>query len=109
MRENRRAVRLRLGRTIAHLRQYNGFSQERLAEAAGMSAKYLGEIELGKVNPSIDKIAAIAGSLSVAVRDLFPGERAAAGMRTHLLPERDFEILEQAVIVIERMKRARRK
>jgi len=47
--------------------------------------------------------------LSVAVRDLFPGERAAAGMRTHLLPERDFEILEQAVIVIERMKRARRK
>ena len=42
----------KLGKRIKELRQKVGKSQERLAEMAGISGKYLGEIERGEVNVS---------------------------------------------------------
>ncbi len=59
------AIRLR------ELRQHRGFSQEKLAEQAGIHRTYLGGIELGLRNPSLRNVARIARALDVAVADLF--------------------------------------
>lgn len=71
MRKNLRAVRLQLGKTVQELRRARGWSQERLAEAAGHSHKVIGQIERGEANVTIDILAAIAAGLSIDVGDLF--------------------------------------
>jgi len=45
-------------------------SQEKLAEKADLSYKYLGEVERGYVNISLDSLMRIAKALGVHVRDL---------------------------------------
>lgn len=54
---------------------------EGLAERSGLHQNYLGEIERGQKNPSIETIAAIAGALEVsigALLDAYDSESAAA-------------------------------
>ena len=46
-------------------------SQEQLAEQVGMSGKYLGEIERGQVNCSVDIVERIAKALDLELADLF--------------------------------------
>jgi transcriptional regulator with XRE-family HTH domain len=48
-------------------------SQEKLAEKADLSYKYLGEVERGVVNISLDSLARIAKALKVKVQDLLDG------------------------------------
>lgn len=48
-----------------------GLSQEHLAELAGLHRTYIGSVERGERNISIDNIEAIANALSMSVRDLF--------------------------------------
>jgi len=45
-------------------------SQEQLAEKADLSYKYLGEVERGCVNISLDSLVRIAKALRVALHDL---------------------------------------
>jgi transcriptional regulator with XRE-family HTH domain len=68
-----------LGGRIRLLREERGLSQEKLAERAGLTSKFLGEVERVETNPSTTSIARLAAALSVSVGDLF-----AAG--DHLLP-----------------------
>jgi transcriptional regulator with XRE-family HTH domain len=71
MRKNLRAVRLQLGRNVQQLRRGRGWSQERLAEAAGHSLQVIGRVERGEANVSVDILIAIAAGLSIPVADLF--------------------------------------
>jgi len=64
-----------LGKKIRSLRKLKGFTQEELGDKAGISYKFIGEIERGEVNPSLDSLTSIANALSVKVKDLFPGEK----------------------------------
>jgi transcriptional regulator with XRE-family HTH domain len=48
-----------------------GLSQEQLADLAGLHRTYIGSVERGERNVSIDNIEAIANALAVSVRDLF--------------------------------------
>ena len=68
-----------LGGRIRLLREQRGLSQEKLAERAGLTSKFLGEVERIETNPSTTSIARLAAALSVNVGDLFE-----AG--DHLLP-----------------------
>jgi transcriptional regulator with XRE-family HTH domain len=68
-----------LGGRIRLLREQRGLSQEKLAERAGLTSKFLGEVERIETNPSTTSIARLAAALSVNVGDLFE-----AG--NHLLP-----------------------
>lgn len=68
-----------LGGRVRHLREQRGLSQEKLAERAGLTSKFLGEVERIETNPSTTSIARLAAALSVNVGDLFE-----AG--DHLLP-----------------------
>ena len=60
-----------LGKRIRTLRKRKGLTQEGLAEQIGTSSKYIGEIERGKVNFSIDIAEKIAGGLGVELSELF--------------------------------------
>jgi transcriptional regulator with XRE-family HTH domain len=62
-----------LGETIRTLRQQAALSQESLAERSDLTAKYLGEVERGYVNISVDALARIAKALRVQVQDLTNG------------------------------------
>ncbi|NVN91933.1 MAG: helix-turn-helix transcriptional regulator [Desulfuromonadales bacterium] len=46
-------------------------SQEELGEKAELSYKFVGEVERGSVNPSLDSLAGIAAALNVEIVKLF--------------------------------------
>jgi len=62
--------RRKLGRTIRRYREQAGLTQERIAEKADLTAKYVGEVERGLVNISVDSLFRVARALKVRVNDL---------------------------------------
>ncbi|MFH0775401.1 MAG: helix-turn-helix transcriptional regulator [bacterium] len=61
----------RVGENIRSLRKTSGLNQERLAEIADISPTYLGEIERGKRNCSIDGIRKICKGLGIKMERFF--------------------------------------
>lgn len=59
-----------VGQNIRAYRKQARLSQEKLAEKADLSYKYLGEVERGVVNISLDSLVRIAKALRVKLRDL---------------------------------------
>lgn len=53
------------------LRNRAGLTQEKLAFRADMDRSYIGQVERGEVNISLDNIAKIAKGLRVAAAELF--------------------------------------
>jgi transcriptional regulator with XRE-family HTH domain len=68
-------TRRKLGLKIRELRKLMGYTQEELNEKSNVSAKFIGEIERGEVNPSLESLIRIASALNINVRDLFPDEK----------------------------------
>ena len=62
-----------VGQTIRDHRKQAGLSQEALAEKASLSYKYLGEVERGCVNVSLDSLMRIAKALKLKLTDLVDG------------------------------------
>ena len=62
-----------LGEKIKGLRQERGFSQERLAELAGLDRTYVSSLERGHRNISVENIARIANALETTLEELFEG------------------------------------
>ena len=65
------SIRHKLGARIREERNRHGWSQEFLATAAGLDRTYIGGVERGERNPSLESIAAIAGALNVPLAVLF--------------------------------------
>lgn len=63
-----------LGVRIKALRKLQGWSQERLAEQAGISTQYVSNIERGKENPTLDLLLRLAEALRVSPAELFDFE-----------------------------------
>ena len=105
MRENRRAVRLRVGRNIRIQRHARGLSQERLAELVDTGVKFIGQIERAEVNVGLDTLTAIAAAFSVNVAELFgPLPRGASGPHIYILAERDYQYFEQGMRALKKAK-----
>lgn len=64
--ERRRAF----GARIRELRRERSLSQEGLAELAGLDRTYVGSVERGERNVSLENIYVLAGALGVPARDL---------------------------------------
>jgi len=62
-----------LGETIRFKRKKGNFSQEALAEKAGLSTVFISRVERGKESPSVDSLVKIAKALGVSARDLLRG------------------------------------
>lgn len=64
-------LRDKFGNRIRTLRAERGFTQEQLAERAGISVDFLSLIERGKNSPSFENLDELAESLDVTVAELF--------------------------------------
>jgi transcriptional regulator with XRE-family HTH domain len=60
-----------VGRRVRTLRTAKEWSQERLAEEAGMHRTYMWGIEQGTRNPSLRHLSRLAAALGVSIRTLF--------------------------------------
>lgn len=60
-----------IGKRIRSLRKNRGWSQEVLAEHSALSYKFIGEVERGIVNPSLETLVSVACGLDVEVAELF--------------------------------------
>ena len=59
-----------LAGNLRRLRNSAGISQEALADLAGLHRTYVGSVERGERNISLDNIARLASALNVAPADL---------------------------------------
>lgn len=69
------ALRTELGARIRELRKAVGLTQEKLGEKADLNYKFIGELERGQVNVSLDSLVRIAEALGVKIEDLFSKEK----------------------------------
>lgn len=60
----------KFGNKIRKLRKEKGISQEQLAIEAGIERSYMGAIERGERNPSLDKVVSIAKALKTSTAKL---------------------------------------
>ena len=67
--------RAAFGERLRNLRKVAGFSQEELAERAGLHRTYVGGVERGERNVSLVNILKLARALKVAPSALFEGMR----------------------------------
>jgi transcriptional regulator with XRE-family HTH domain len=63
-------VPLLFGRRLRGLRGLRKLTQEQLGERAGMSGKFIGQIERGTANPSLKNLARLGQALGVELSDL---------------------------------------
>lgn len=71
MAKPQRKTEVLLGRRIRTLRTIKGWTQQELGNTADVNYKFIGEIERGQQNPSINILAKIASALEVDLLELF--------------------------------------
>lgn len=62
------------GLRVREQRKLKNISQEKLAFLSNIDRSYMGRIERGEVNITIEKIYELAKSLDVSVKDLLPDD-----------------------------------
>lgn len=70
MRKNK-TIQERFGKRVRELRKNKGWSQEEFADECGLHRTYIGAIERGERNVSLNNIHAIAKALAISVKELF--------------------------------------
>lgn len=63
-------LRGRVGARLKQLRLARRLTQEQLAERAGLSHKFIGEVERGRGNPTLTTLAKLSEALAVDLIDL---------------------------------------
>lgn len=66
----KKSARLVFADNLRKLRLEQGISQERLAELANLHRTYIGSVERGERNISIDNMQELANALNVSLRDM---------------------------------------
>lgn len=66
-----KATRNKLGKNIRNLRREKDWSQEELADKVGLHRTYVGAIERGEQNVTIDTLAKIAKALNASFAQIF--------------------------------------
>jgi len=68
-----KTYKLILGQNIRTIRNQQKLSQEKLAEISSLHRTYIGSIERGERNISLDNIVAISKALNITLCELFKG------------------------------------
>lgn len=61
---------------VITLRTERGWSQEELGARSGLTYKFIGEVERGQKNPSLESLGAIARGFGMDIADLLSAPRA---------------------------------
>lgn len=69
-------IRDSFGQRLRELRVQKGWTQEELSKRAGFHRTYVGNIERGLENPTIEAVSQLADALDVSVKTLFDLEEA---------------------------------
>lgn len=99
-----------LGRRLRDLRKKRGLTLERLAEAASVDVKYLGNIERGRENPTITTLEKLSGALSVTMNQVLDfghevtGKRQLRGQISRLLDKCDEKDLRAILRLVRSIK-----
>ena len=64
---------IRFGENLKKARQGKNISQERLSLMAGVDRSYMGRIERGEVNITLEKAYALTNALDCSLSELLPG------------------------------------
>lgn len=94
-------LRRRVALRLIELRTARGWSQEELGAKAGLSYKFIGEVERSQKSPSLDSLGRIAEGLGVDIVELF-GEGDSA-QRYPQLPADQLAVVREAVASLERV------
>lgn len=78
----------RFGLNVRRIRKERGFSQEELADRARLHRTYVGGVERGERNISLENILALAEALNTSAGDLFAGIKSASRLQTESEPDR---------------------
>ncbi|OFY43244.1 MAG: transcriptional regulator [Bacteroidetes bacterium RBG_13_44_24] len=70
MRQNK-TIQQKFGNRVRKLRKSKGWSQEGFADECGLHRTYIGSIERGERNVSLNNIHAIAKAIGISVKELF--------------------------------------
>jgi transcriptional regulator with XRE-family HTH domain len=102
-------VRKELGARIRELRKTAGLTQEELGEKADLNYKFIGELERGQVNVSLDSLVRITEALGVRIGDLFskekiPVQKIAIKEKSPLskFSSQDFHLIKKALRLLNR-------
>ncbi len=67
------SIHAKFGKRIQLLRKQKGLTQEDLADLVGVDRSYMGFVERGERNPTLDKITKIAKAVKITLSALFQG------------------------------------
>ena len=91
-------IRAQFGAVLKAWRTRRRLTQEELAERSGLSYKFIGEIERGKGNPSLETLGKLALALGVEIPQLFlVPSRVAGPDALYQIRTRDFQSLREAL------------
>ncbi len=91
-------IPVQLGKRIRTLRRLQKLTIEKLGEKTGISYKFIGEVERGVANPSLDTLAKIAEALGVNINALFPGTNDA----DYQLSSEDIKLIRKALRLLNK-------
>lgn len=80
-----------IGQRIRNYRTQKNLSQEKLAEAAGCHHTYIGQVERGEKNATLESIEKIASALNIPLSQLF--EKLGDGEISDSIPLKCYEFL----------------
>ena len=60
-----------IGQRIRNYRTQKGLSQEKLAELAGCHPTYIGQLERGEINATLESVEKIASAMDISLSELF--------------------------------------
>ena len=60
-----------IGQRIRNYRTQKGLSQEKLAELAGCHPSYIGQLERGEKNATLESVEKIASAMDISLSELF--------------------------------------
>ena len=80
-----------IGQRIRNYRTHQKLSQEKLAELSGCHPTYIGQVERGEKNATLESIEKIASALNIPLAQLF--EKLGDGEITDSIPLKCYEFL----------------
>ena len=80
-----------IGQRIRNYRTHQKLSQEKLAELSGCHPTYIGQVERGEKNATLESIEKIASALNIPLAQLF--EKLGNGEMSDSIPPKCYEFL----------------